>query len=116
MEVRSWQQMEWERVTDGISRKVITGEKLTIAQIRLKSGAVVPEHAHPSEQISFVVEGALKFLIGGEEMILTAGNVLVIPAEVPHMAIAVEETLALDTFSPIRQDWLDHTDTYFQQT
>jgi quercetin dioxygenase-like cupin family protein len=115
MKVQSWQDMEWEVVTQGLSRKIITGTKVMSAQIRLEKGTVVPEHAHPNEQISYVVQGALRFLIKGEELIVSAGQVLVIPPDVPHQAVALDQTLALDNFSPIRQDWLDHTDSYFRQ-
>jgi len=115
MKVQSWQQIDWEPVTKGLARKIITGEKVMSAQIRLEEGTLIPEHAHPNEQISYVVEGALKFWIGREELILRAGDVLVIPADLPHKVMALEKTLALDTFSPIRQDWLDHTDSYFQK-
>jgi quercetin dioxygenase-like cupin family protein len=115
MQVHSWSELEWEQVTHDISRKVITGKNEMIAQIFLKKDALVPEHSHVSEQISYVVEGALKFWVGGKELILNAGQVLVIPPNVPHKALALEDTLDIDIFSPVRQDWLDHTDTYFHR-
>jgi len=115
MQVHSWSELPWEQVTHDISRKVITGTNEMIAQIHLKKDAVVPEHSHVSEQISYVLQGTLKFWVGGEELILKAGQVLVIPPNVPHKALALEDTLDIDIFSPIRQDWLDHTDTYFHR-
>ena len=115
MKLHSWNDMEWEAVTDEISRKVITGRNEMVAQIQLKKDAVVPEHSHVSEQISYVVEGALRFSIGGEELVLRAGELVVIPPNVPHSAVALEDTLDVDIFSPIRQDWLDGTDTYFRR-
>jgi quercetin dioxygenase-like cupin family protein len=115
MQIHSWSDMAWEGVTHDISRRIITGANEMIAQVYLKKDALVPEHSHVSEQISYIVEGALKFWVGGEELVLKAGQVLVIPPNVPHKALALEDTLDLDIFSPIRQDWLDHTDTYFHK-
>ncbi len=113
MNVLSWNELPWEEVTSDISRKIITGKSEMIAHVLLKKGALVPEHSHVSEQITYILSGALKFRIAGEELLVSAGQVLVIPSGVPHMAVALEETLDVDIFSPIRQDWLDGTDTYF---
>ena len=96
-----------------ISRKIVTGEREMLAQIYLKKGALVPMHSHESEQITYVLQGALKFLINGEEITVREGEVLHIPSWVEHQAEALDDTFELDLFSPIRQDWLDHTDTYF---
>ena len=115
MKIHAWSALPWEEVTEEISRKVITGRNEMIAQVHLKKDALVPEHSHVSEQISYIVEGALRFWIGGEELVLRAGELVVIPPNVPHKALALEDTLDLDIFSPIRQDWLDHTDTYFRR-
>ncbi len=115
MEVHTWQKMPLEKVTDMISRRVISGENEMIAHVYLKKDAVVPEHAHVSEQITYILEGALRFWIEGEELTVKAGQVLVIPPNVPHKAQALEDTLDVDIFSPIRRDWLDHTDFYFHR-
>ncbi len=115
MVVQSWDEMEWEKVTAGLSRKIIAGERAMVAQIKLNKGAVVPEHSHESEQVSYVLTGALKFWIGEEEMVVRSGQVVVIPSKVPHRALALEETFDIDIFSPIRKNWLDHTDTYFHE-
>jgi quercetin dioxygenase-like cupin family protein len=110
-----WDEIELEKVTEMISRKVVSGEKEMLAQIYLKKGALVPVHEHESEQISYVLQGALRFLIDGEEIIIREGDVLHIPSMVPHQAEALEDTFELDVFSPIRQDWLDGTDEYFRR-
>ena len=115
MKVVTWDEMPWEVVTRGISRKIISGTNEMIAHVFLKKGAVVPEHSHVSEQITYILEGSLKFRIGGEEIVVSAGQVLVIPPNVPHEAVALEETLDVDIFSPIRHDWLDGTDSYFRR-
>ena len=110
-----WDEIAPERVTEMISRKIVTGEREMIAQIWLKKGAIVPLHDHVSEQITYIVNGALKFTIGGEEFIVREGEVLHIPSSVPHQAEALDDTFELDVFSPIRQDWLDRTDDYFRR-
>lgn len=112
-----WDRMEMERVTDVITRKVITGERAMLAQIFLERGAKVPMHSHENEQITYLLEGVLKFWIGQEreEVILRAGEVLHIPSNVPHEAQALEYCVDVDVFSPPRQDWLDGTDDYFRR-
>jgi quercetin dioxygenase-like cupin family protein len=115
LKVITWNEMPLEKVTADISRKIISGINEMIAHVYLKKGGVVPVHSHVSEQITYVLEGALKFRIQGEEYVVSAGQVLVIPPNVPHEAVALEDTLDVDIFSPIRQDWLDGTDTYFQK-
>lgn len=111
-----WDDMPWERVTELLSRRMVTGERMMLAQIRLEKGCVVPYHSHENEQITWVVEGALRFKLGeaGEdEVLVRAGEVLHIPSNVPHTAEALEDTLDIDVFCPARSDWLDGTDTYF---
>ncbi len=115
MKVHTWQDMPWERVTQEITRKIISGENEMIAHVYLKKGAVVPEHSHVSEQITYILEGVLKLSVDGQALTVAAGQVLVIPPNVPHKALAIENTLDVDIFSPIRRDWLDHTDTYFHR-
>ena len=110
-----WDEIELDKVTEMISRKVVTGEREMLAQIYLKKGALVPMHAHESEQITYVLQGALKFLIAGEDITVREGEVLLIPSWVEHQAEALDDTFELDVFSPIRQDWLDGTDTYFHR-
>ena len=114
-----WADIPEERVTDVISRKLITGDAMMIAQVFLKKDALVPQHSHHNEQITFIVSGALHFSIGADrarEVVVRAGEVLHIPSNVPHEARALEDTLDVDVFSPPRQDWLDGTDNYFRKT
>lgn len=110
-----WDEIEHEKVTEMISRKLVTGAKEMLAQIYLKKGAIVPAHKHESEQMTYVLQGALKFVIGGEEITVREGEVLHIPSWVEHQAEALDDTFELDLFSPIRQDWLDKTDDYFHK-
>ena len=113
-----WDSMKKERVSDMLERRLITGERIMLAHVYLKKGCIVPKHSHDNEQITYILEGALKFLIGeegSEEVTVRAGEVLHIPSNVPHQAEALEETLDVDVFSPPRQDWLNGTDSYFHK-
>jgi quercetin dioxygenase-like cupin family protein len=91
---------------------------MMLAHVYLEKGCVVPKHSHHNEQITYILEGALRFHVGedgAEEIIVRAGEVLHIPSNVPHTAEALEDTLDVDIFSPPREDWLNHTDSYFHQ-
>src|SRR5260370_7848983 len=112
METFAWDFVELEAMSDLIARKVISGDKAMVAQVFLKKDAVVPEHHHESEQITYILEGALKFELEGKQVIVRKGEVLHIPSNVPHRAVALEDTLDLDIFSPIPTDSLTNTDTY----
>ncbi len=115
MEFLRWDSVPLEVMSDVISRKVIAGEKAMVAQVFLKKDAVVPEHHHESEQITYILEGALKFELEGKEVIVRQGEVLHIPSNVPHRAVALEDTVDLDIFSPIRTDWLVKDDAYLRR-
>lgn len=111
-----WKDVERERVTDQLDRQLITGDRMMLAHVHLKKGCVVPRHSHENEQLTWILEGALRFWIGedgAEEIVVNAGEVLHIPSNVPHKAEALEDTLDVDIFSPPREDWLNHTDSYF---
>jgi quercetin dioxygenase-like cupin family protein len=101
-----WDEIALEKITEMMSQKIIAGEREMLAQIYLKRGALVPMHRHDSEQMTYVLQGALKFLVAGEELIVREGEVLHIPSGAPHQAEALEDTFELDVFSPIRADWL----------
>jgi len=114
MEHYTWDEMEKEVLSPTIARKIVTGEKAMVAQVFLAKGAVVPEHKHESEQITYILEGALLFEIDGKEILVGKGQVLRIPSWMPHKATAVEDTLDLDIFSPIREDWIKKDDAYLR--
>jgi quercetin dioxygenase-like cupin family protein len=115
MEYVSWESVPLEVMSDMISRKIVTGDKAMVAQVFLKKDAVVPEHHHESEQITYILEGALKFEIEGKEIVVRKGEVLAIPSNVSHRAVALEDTLDLDIFSPIRTDWITKNDAYLRR-
>jgi quercetin dioxygenase-like cupin family protein len=114
-----WEEIRREQVTDDIARRLFTGERMMLAQVYLDEGAVVPWHSHENEQLTWVLEGALEFWVGEEgspdvrKVVVEAGDVLFIPSNVPHKAVALADTLDVDVFSPPRQDWLDGSDSYF---
>ena len=115
MEHYTWDEMEKEVLSPTIGRKIISGEKAMVAQVFLAKGAAVPEHHHESEQITYILQGALEFQIEGKTVLVSAGQVLRIPSYVPHAAVALEDTLDLDIFSPIRHDWLSKDDAYLRK-
>jgi quercetin dioxygenase-like cupin family protein len=101
-----WDEIALEKITEMISQKIVPGERQMLAQIYLKRGALVPMHSHESEQMTYILQGSLRFLVGGEEIIVREGEVLHIPSNTPHQAEALEDTFELDVFSPVRSDWL----------
>ena len=112
-----WESMPKEELNAQIGRRMITGDRMMIAQIFLKKGCVVPRHAHENEQITYVLEGALRFHLGAagaQEVIVRTGEVLTIPPNLPHTAEALEDTLDVDIFDPPRRDWLDGSDSYLR--
>jgi quercetin dioxygenase-like cupin family protein len=111
-----WSEIAPEQINPSVSRQYITADRVTVARFELKQGGVVPVHAHENEQVSFVISGALKFTIDGRDIIVRAGELLQIPGHVPHAVDVLEDTLVVDVFSPVRQDWIDKTDNYFGRT
>ena len=110
--------MPKERVSEMLERRLITGERMMLTHVYLKKGCIVPRHSHHNEQLTYILEGALRFWIGedeGETLVVRAGEVLHIPGNLPHKAEALEDTLDVDVFSPPRQDWLDKSDDYLRQ-
>ena len=112
-----WQDLPREEVNERLSRRLITGNRVMLAHVYLKQGCVVPKHSHENEQLTYILEGALRFLVGEsgtEEIVVRAGEVLHLPANVPHEAHALEDTLDVDIFYPPREDWLNKTDDYLR--
>lgn len=113
-----WDQVEREELHERLSRRLITGDQMMLAHVYLKKGCVVPKHHHINEQFTYILEGALRFLVGddgAEEVVVRAGEVLHLPANVPHEAHALEDTLDMDVFCPPREDWLNKTDAYLRK-
>ena len=113
-----WEDMPKEKVSDNLDRRLITGEQVMLTHVYLKKGAIVPQHNHHNEQMTYILEGAIRFWIGDDEsevIDVRAGEVLHIPSMVKHKAEALEDTVDVDVFSPPRQDWLDKTDDYLRK-
>lgn len=112
-----WDDMPLEPVTEMFQRRLITGQRVMLAQVHLKRGAIVPRHSHEHEQVTSVLSGALKLTLAGgtHEVTVRPGEVLHIPSMIDHDAVALEDTRVLDVFSPPRQDWLDRTDDYLRR-
>jgi len=110
-----WDQVELETLSPLLRRQLIVGHEVMLARVLLKKGCIVPLHSHVNEQLSYILEGALKFWIDGREIVVYAGQVLTIPPNMPHQAEALEDTVDLDIFHPPREDWLKKTDSYLRK-
>ncbi len=104
--VVGWDELELEKVTELISRKLVAGDRQMLVQVYLKRGALVPLHSHESEQLIYVLDGMLKVRVDGEEVVVRGGEVVWIPSDVPHQTEALADTFELDLFSPVRLEWL----------
>jgi quercetin dioxygenase-like cupin family protein len=109
-----WSSIEVEALNPLLGRHFVVGQNVMLARVLLKKGCIVPEHSHHNEQITYILEGALKFGIEGKEIIVNAGEVLTIPPNMPHWAEALADTVDLDIFSPPRADWMNKTDAYLR--
>jgi len=105
--VSRWAELDLDKVTQLISRKLVSGERQMLAQVYLKKGALVPRHSHESEQLTYVLEGRLKVRVADESVVISEGEVIRIPPGVPHQAEALADTFELDLFSPVREEWLE---------
>ena len=109
-----WDSVELEDLNPLLQRHFIVGKSVMLARVLLKKGCIVPEHSHHNEQITYILEGALKFWIDGKEIVVKAGEVLTIPPDMPHKAEALVDTVDLDVFNPPRADWINGTDQYLR--
>lgn len=109
-----WSSVALEDLNPLLQRQFVVGQDMMLARVLLKKGCVVPEHSHHNEQITYILEGALKFWIDGKEIVVSAGEVLAIPPHMPHKAEALADTVDLDVFNPPRADWIDKTDQYLR--
>jgi quercetin dioxygenase-like cupin family protein len=115
--LQSWDEVPQDALTSLIARRMITGERMMISQLELEQGAVVPTHSHDNEQITYLLEGRMRFWFGGDEsqvVDIGAGEVLCIPPNLVHRVLVLERSLDVDIFCPPRQDWLDGTDSYLR--
>ncbi|HEX4969781.1 MAG TPA: cupin domain-containing protein, partial [Steroidobacteraceae bacterium] len=119
----SWSTVPLEQLNPALSRRMVTGKEIMVAHVHLKAGCVVPKHHHVNEQVTYILQGAMRLWVGdkvdsqsdADGIVLRSGELLVIPSNVPHRAVALEDTLDMDVFSPPREDWLSGTDDYLRQ-
>lgn len=110
----NWKNVKEEKVSDLLTRQIVYGEKVMVARLLLKKGCVVPAHSHDNEQITWVQKGSLELTMNGRKQVISAGDVLVIPSNVLHEALAAEDTEDIDIFSPPRMDWITGKDAYLR--
>ena len=110
----AWRDVLRESLNPRIEREMVVGDQIMLARVLIKKDGHVPLHHHVNEQMTYILEGALKFAIDGKEIVVKAGEVLCIPPNMPHEAWALEDTVDLDVFNPPRQDWLNKTDEYLR--
>ena len=118
LEKINWESVPSEQVNQGMSRKIVWGEKLMVSRIKFTDGFLVPQHSHVHEQITQVLSGTIRFWFGENReqvMDLHSGDVVVIPSGLPHEALMIGEVEEIDTWAPPRQDWLDKTDDYLRK-
>jgi len=111
----AFEKLPAEHLSDKITRRYVHGEKAMFVRFELKKGAIIPEHQHPNEQITYILSGSVRVTIAGEDWIVKKGEVVIIPSNVPHAFEALEDTIDFDLFSPPRQDWLTGDDTYLRK-
>jgi quercetin dioxygenase-like cupin family protein len=109
-----WETVELETLNPLLQRQFVVGQDIMLARVLLKKGSVVPRHSHVNEQVTYILEGALKFFIDDKEIVVKAGEVLCIPPHMPHEALALEDTVDLDVFNPPRKDWIEKNDEYLR--
>lgn len=110
----AWSSVEVEALNPLLGRQFVVGQNVMLARVLLKKGCIVPEHSHHNEQITYILEGALRFGIDGKQIVVNAGEVLTIPPNMPHSAEALVDTVDLDIFNPPRADWMNKTDSYLR--
>jgi quercetin dioxygenase-like cupin family protein len=115
MEKAAWEKLPAEQLNHLISRQMLNGENATLARLLLKRGAIVPRHSHVSEQFSLILDGRVRFVFDDKEIVVGAGEILFIPANVPHSAVALEDAVDVDFFAPRREDWIRKEDAYLRQ-
>jgi quercetin dioxygenase-like cupin family protein len=110
-----WNEVELEQLNPLLQRQFVVGRDVMVARVLMKKGCIVPEHSHVNEQITYILDGALKFWIDGKEIVVNAGEVLTIPPNMPHKAEALADTVDLDVFNPPRADWMNKDDSYLRR-
>jgi quercetin dioxygenase-like cupin family protein len=114
MKLHRWNEIPVEQLNTSVTRQVLHGESLTVARLSLREGAIVPRHSHPNEQISTIESGVLRFFFDDRDVIARSGESVQIPSGIPHGVEAMEDSVAIDVFSPVREDWIRGDDAYLR--
>ncbi len=114
MKIYRWDDIEHEQMSELVGRRAIHSERMTMARIYCKKGAVVPRHSHENEQVTHMLEGRLRFQFDDREIVVSAGEMVQIESHEPHRVEALEDSIALDLFQPVRSDWLSGDDAYLR--
>jgi quercetin dioxygenase-like cupin family protein len=114
MPLYEWSTIEKEQLSPKLARRVVHADNMTVAEIHLQKGATVSRHSHINEQVTMMIKGRIKFMYPDHEETLGAGQVLHTPPNVPHSVEALEDSIALDFFSPRREDWIRGDDAYLR--
>jgi quercetin dioxygenase-like cupin family protein len=116
LQYTAWSSVPLETLNPLLQRQFVVGQEIMLARVFLKKGCIVPEHSHHNEQLTYILEGSLKFWIDGKEIVVNSGETLCIPSNMPHKAEALVDTVDLDIFAPPRADWIDKSDQYLRGT
>ena len=106
MQTYRWDTVPVEQVTNTIRRRMIVGAREMLVRWEFSKGALAARHSHPHEQIVVMVQGRLRLIVGDTETIMGRDDIVVIPPDTPHEAQALEDTIVMDIFSPLREDFL----------
>ena len=101
-------------MNEKLAKQTIHGERITVARVHLAKGAVVPRHSHSNEQISMPERGKVRFMFDDGDQLVESGQVLTIPPNMAHAVEALEDSIVVDLFSPIREDWIRGDDAYLR--
>ena len=115
MEVHRWHEEPVEQLNPSIGRQMLHTDRMTVARIHLAAGAVVPRHQHENEQVANVVSGRLRFIVDDDQVVVGVGDSVTIPPNVPHEVEALEDTIVIDVFAPVREDWVRGDDAYLRR-
>ncbi|HEV8383577.1 MAG TPA: cupin domain-containing protein [Candidatus Acidoferrales bacterium] len=109
-----WEEIPKEKISEGVERQVIWGDKSTLARFHFAKGVHIPPHKHEGEQQTYVLEGSMRINAAGRDFELRAGEVLVIPTWLEHEVWFLENCVVLDFFSPPREDWKQGREAYLK--
>jgi quercetin dioxygenase-like cupin family protein len=115
MQIHTWTGIAEETLNPLARRKALHGKNITVARFRFDKGNQVASHHHGNDQITIVEKGAVRMVVGDEVLVLKAGDMVHVPPDVPHANEALEDTVIIEVFSPVREDWINGDDSYLRK-